>query len=89
MYQPAETIIVAPPTSSAPTRFHSPVGAATRNATASPGTIRNACNILVRNANPITQPANAIHRVPPVSTARTVKYAATTSSSTSSASGLL
>src|SRR6478736_918222 len=71
MYQPAETIMVRPPTSSAPNRFHSPVGAA------------------IRNAKPTTQPVNAIQRIPPVSIARTVKYAATTSSSTSNASGLL
>src|SRR6478736_10281955 len=89
MYQPAETIMVRPPTSSAPNRFHSPVGAAIRNATARPGTMRNACSILVRNAKPTTQPVNAIQRIPPVSIARTVKYAATTSSSTSNASGLL
>ncbi len=54
-----------------------------------PGTTRNACNIFVRNAKPMTQPANAIQRVLAVSVARTMQYAAATSSRTSSASGLL
>ena len=44
---------------------------------------------MVRNAKPTAQPANAIHRVLAVSVARTVQYAATMSSSTSRASGLL
>ena len=89
MYQPAETISAAAPTISFQMRCHSPTGAATRNASASPGTTRKACSILVRNAKPSAQPANAIHRVLAVSVARTTQYAAATSSSTSSASGLL
>ena len=93
MYQPADTIIVAPPMSNAPSRFHTPKGAATRKARARPGTTRKACNIFVRNAKPIAQPVSAIHvvirRAVSASMARTVQYAATTSSSTSSASGLL
>ncbi len=89
MYQPADTTIVAAPTSSLPIRFHIPTGAATRNASARPGTTRNACNIFVRNAKPMAQPANAIQRVLAVSVARTMQYAAATSSRTSNASGLL
>ncbi len=89
MYQPADTTIVAAPTRSLPIRFQIPTGAATRNASPRPGTIRNACNIFVRNAKPMTQPANAIQRVLAVSVARTMQYAAATSRRTSNASGLL
>ena len=89
MYHPADTTIVAAPTSSLPIRCHIPTGAATRNASARPGTIRNACNIFVRNAKPMAQPTNAIQRVLAVSIARIMQYAAATSRRTSSASGLL
>ncbi len=74
---------------SLPIRFQMPTGAATRNASAKPGTIRKACSSFVRNAKPITAPARTIQRVLAVSMARTVQYAATTNNSTSSASGLL
>jgi hypothetical protein len=43
---------------------------------------------LVRNANPISAPANASQRQLALSAARTVAYAAAVMSSTSSASGL-
>ena len=56
---------------------------------AKPGTTRNACSILARNANPSRTPQNTSHRVRPFSTARTSAYAAAVISSTSSASGLL
>src|SRR5690348_4958461 len=89
MYQPADTTMAAAATSSLLIRVQMPTGAATRNAKARPGTIRNACSIFVRNANPTTTPTKAIQRVLAVSMARTMQYAAATSSSTSSASGLL
>ena len=88
-YQPADTTIARRRRASLPMRFHTPTGAATRNTSARPGTIRNACSIFVRNAKPMAQPANAIQRVLAVSVARTMQYAAATSSSTSNASGLL
>ncbi len=88
-YHPADTTIAAAPTSNFPMRCHSPTGAATRNTSAKPGTTRNACSIFVRNAKPTAQPANAIQRVLAVSVARTMQYAATMSSSTINASGLL
>ncbi len=89
MYQPADAIIAAAPTISFQTRCHIPMGAATRNASARPGTTRKACNIFVRKAKPSAEPASAIHLVLPVSVARTTKYAAATINRTSSASGLL
>ena len=54
-----------------------------------PGTTRNACSILVRNAKPIAHPPARSSGCCAVSMARTMQYAAATSSSTSSASGLL
>lgn len=44
---------------------------------------------MARNANPIATPASTSHRVAPRSCALTTQYAATVSSSTSNASGLL
>ena len=70
-------------------RASSRVGAASRYTPAKTGTTRNAWSILVRKPRPTSAPTSAIHRVPAVSTARTVAYAPATSSSTSSASGLL
>ena len=49
----------------------------------------NACSILVRKPKPIRPPADSSHRVLPASMARIVAYAPPTSSSVSSASGLL
>ena len=86
---PAVAIIAPAATSSLPMRCHSPTGAATRKATANPGTTRTACSILVRNASPSTTPSRTSHRVPAVSMARTMRYAANTRSRTRSASGLL
>ena len=51
-----------------------PVQRVTRNARARPGTIRNACNIFVRNAKPMTTPTSAIQRVLAVSIAEGTYY---------------
>ena len=77
------------PASSDVTRFQNGMGAAIRKTSASPGTTRKACSILVRKANPRAVPDSATQRVLPPSVARTMQYAATTSSSTNNASGLL
>lgn len=53
------------------------------------GRIRKAARVLVRKARPNIAPVSSSHRVPAVSIARTSPYAASVSSSTSSASGLL
>ena len=89
-YQPAETIIATPPTSSLPTRFHSPTGAATRNASAKPGHHQERLQHLgqEREADRAARPTPSSGCCA-VSMARTTQYAAATISSTSSASGLL
>ena len=88
-HQPAATTRANPAATSWRTRRQNPVGAATRYASASAGTTISACPILVRNANPMSTPASSNHRVEAASIARTVAYPAATTSSTSSASGLL
>ncbi len=66
-----------------------PTGAASSQTAVNAGSTRNACNILVRNPNPTSTPTSTSQRVRPASTARSSAYAAPTSSSVSSASGLL
>src|SRR5580698_2318109 len=88
-HQPAPTTTPSAPSSSCHTRFNNRGGPAHRYATANPGSTRNACSSLVRNANPSSTPHSTSHRVRPSSTARTSAYAATSISSTSSESGLL
>jgi hypothetical protein len=88
-HQPAAATIARPARSRSRIRRTIPTGAATRYVSANAGTTRNACSILVRKPKPTSAPTATIQRTRPLSTARTVAYAPSTSSSTSSASGLL
>ncbi len=88
-HQPPATTIARVPYSSWSQRRPQPVGAVNRYTRAKAGSTRNACRVLVRNARPNITPTNTSQRVEAVSVARTVPYAASVSSSTSSASGLL
>ena len=88
-HQPPPTMMAAPASSTCLIRLPSFGGPAHRYATANPGTTRNACIILARNAKPSSRPANTSHFDRPFSRARTIVYAAAVSSSTSRASGLL
>ena len=89
-YHPADTVTAIAPTTKSRSRFQTLPGIATRITSPKAGSTRNACSSLARNANPIAVPAKAIHRVECVPrSARTTQYPPATSSSTSSASGLL
>lgn len=93
-HHPPASTIEPNATTRGTTRRASGMPAQRRYASASAGSTRNACSILVRNARPTSAPPSASQRVPgrPVaetSTARVVAYAAATISNTSSASGLL
>jgi hypothetical protein len=72
MYHPADTITAPSATARCAIRRPSVVGAATRYARPSAGSVRNPCSILVRNANPTAEPASASHRGLATSMARTV-----------------
>ncbi len=87
-HQPADTSTASPPASSCRIRRPSRGGPKSRYASANAGSTRKACSILVRKPKPTMVPASTSHRVRPSSTARSVAYAPTDSSSTSSASGL-
>ena len=88
-HQPAATAITAPAASRCPIRRRTVAGAATRYTRAKAGTTRNACSILAKKPSPTQPPATSSHRRPPGSRERTIAYAPSVSSSTSSASGLL
>ena len=86
---PAATSVVTPSTMSCPMRRPSFGGPARRYTSPKPGSTRNACSSLARNANPTSTPASTSQRVFPPSSARVIAYAAPTSRRTSSESGLL
>src|SRR5271165_1860570 len=88
-HQPALSSRAATPASTWTTRLRSGAGAASRYTPANAGRTRKACIILARNATPTSVPAARTQRVPARSSARVRQYAAATSASTSSASGLL
>src|SRR5882757_2362933 len=89
IHQPADTTIANPDASNCRMRRRNGVGAAMRYTRPNAGTTRKACSILVRKPKPTAEPAAISHQVLPASRARTTQYAASTSSSTSNASGLL
>ena len=69
-HHPAPTTTATPAASSCHTRRPSPVGAATRYASASAGSTVNGCNPLARKENPMTSPASSSQRVDAFSSAR-------------------
>ncbi len=88
-HQNDATRSATPASASWPVRRRRRGGPATRYASAKAGTTMNAWSILVMNPKPTSAPAVTSHAVRPLSMALTVAYAAPTSSSVSSASGLL
>src|SRR5919197_1834652 len=88
-HQPAEATRASPAATSCSSRRRGGVGAASRYTSANAGTTSSACSILARNAKPTKAAASSGQRVLARSSARTVAQAPATSSSTSSASGLL
>ena len=89
MYQPADTTIARPASSSCTMRLPSLGGPKSRYASANAGTTSRACSIFARKPKPTNTPAQTSHFVRPDSIARVVAQAPATISSTSSASGLL
>src|SRR5262245_18659791 len=89
MYQPADTITAPVAAARCAIRLPSDVGAASRYTSPSAGNVRKPCIILVRNANPTAVPASISQPTLALSRARTVAYAAATSSSVSNGSGRL
>ncbi len=88
-HQPAPTMTPKPSSTVCQIRRPSRGGPAHRYAIAIPGSTRNACSILARNAKPSRTPQNTSHFVRPLSIARTIAYAAAVISRTRRASGLL
>src|SRR3954451_14867601 len=81
-------VIATPASSNWRMRTASRGGPASRYAAPSAGTTIQPCSIFVMNARPTTTPAHTSVRVRPDWIARTTRYADSTSSNTSSASGL-